>query len=60
MKYIKYVYILAGIVFVVCLFISLYAQEGNLSFCDRKPGYGISYKDKELCILQDISNSLKK
>jgi len=35
-------------------------KYGNVAPCDRPAGHGISLKEKELCILQDISFSLKK
>ncbi len=28
--------------------------------CDRELGHGISYKEKELCILQEIANGVNK
>jgi len=34
-------------------------EEYKKPFCERQAGHGISYRDKELCILQEIANNLK-
>ena len=50
--------LLFGIAFIVILV--WMSEESKKDYainkCDREVGHGISYKDKELCLLEKISN----
>lgn len=36
------------------------ASYQNIPFCDRQPGHGISYAEKNICLQQELLKELKK